>query len=295
METANYNYLRKNQQQQPGCGLMRYPSAPTSLLQNHVNGGTTGVIGRDISFDEYEDFNLLRVMNGSVVHVVRVQLVLVAIVGFENSMGAPEMSNGNGSNLVRQSSSPARFSPTKARVMGLMEPRVLRRLAMVSTQWPLCPNLTTDSRNNASLSGLKRARESGGGDLFGGLSELQTKNRDCGDDFTGLTHHLSLAKRCDEMGVVEKFGSEKNGISERMRKLQGLFPNIDRQTNTADMLDMAVEYIKDLQRQVKTLRDTKASAAIEAKPHNTDSNAEEAKSQNTDSNWNACMRGIADF
>lgn len=70
-------------------------------------------------------------------------------------------------------------------------------------------------------------------------------------------------------------------ISERMRKLQDLVPNMDKvndlfpgiaailivkfvkihvfnfpfpwlqQTNTADMLDLAVEYIKDLQKQVK--------------------------------------------
>ncbi|XVF23142.1 hypothetical protein REPUB_Repub13aG0012300 [Reevesia pubescens] len=82
-------------------------------------------------------------------------------------------------------------------------------------------NLGTDTWNNASLSDLKRARESDG-DLFCGLSRSQTQVR-------------------------------KTRISERMRKLQGLFPNIDKQTNTADMLDMAVEYIKDLQKQVKVI------------------------------------------
>ena len=65
-------------------------------------------------------------------------------------------------------------------------------------------------------------------------------------------------------------------ISERMRKLQDLVPNMDKveffpfsisasfvlalddaffphlqQTNTSDMLDLAVDYIKDLQRQVQ--------------------------------------------
>lgn len=70
-------------------------------------------------------------------------------------------------------------------------------------------------------------------------------------------------------------------ISERMRKLQDLVPNMDtvrlldlplsysyfhllcsmylsssidmQQTNTADMLDLAVQYIKDLQEQVKVM------------------------------------------
>jgi hypothetical protein len=36
-----------------------------------------------------------------------------------------------------------------------------------------------------------------------------------------------------------------------MRKLQELVPNMDKQTNTSDMLDLAVDYIKDLQRQYK--------------------------------------------
>ncbi|GLT82376.1 hypothetical protein SLE2022_007590 [Rubroshorea leprosula] len=36
-----------------------------------------------------------------------------------------------------------------------------------------------------------------------------------------------------------------------MRKLQDLSPDLDKQTNTAAMLDMAVEYIKDLQKHVK--------------------------------------------
>ncbi|OMO80857.1 SWAP/Surp [Corchorus olitorius] len=143
-------------------------------------------------------------------------------------------------------------------------------------------NLRTDSWNNFSPTatptgtGLKRARDSDG-DLFCGLSRA-TSNQDCGD-------HLSLAKTRPEMAVVDKLwqfqGSvpckirakrgcathprsiaervRRTRISERMRKLQGLFPNMDKQTNTADMLDMAVEYIKDLQKQVKKLTDTKAS------------------------------------
>ncbi|RYR31989.1 hypothetical protein Ahy_B01g056968 isoform D [Arachis hypogaea] len=47
-------------------------------------------------------------------------------------------------------------------------------------------------------------------------------------------------------------------ISERMRKLQDLVPNMDKQTNTADMLDLAVDYVKELQNQVETLSDSQA-------------------------------------
>ncbi|CAD5176711.1 transcription factor bHLH130-like isoform X1 [Musa acuminata AAA Group] len=57
------------------------------------------------------------------------------------------------------------------------------------------------------------------------------------------THPRSIAERV-----------RRTRISERMRKLQELVPNMDKQTNTADMLDLAIGYIKDLQKQVKVLR-----------------------------------------
>lgn len=60
------------------------------------------------------------------------------------------------------------------------------------------------------------------------------------------THPRSIAERV-----------RRTRISERMRKLQDLVPNMDKQTNTADMLDLAVEYIKDLQEQVKILADNR--------------------------------------
>ncbi|KAK9692378.1 hypothetical protein RND81_09G260200 [Saponaria officinalis] len=56
------------------------------------------------------------------------------------------------------------------------------------------------------------------------------------------THPRSIAERV-----------RRTKISERMRKLQDLVPNMDKQTNTSDMLDLAVNYIKDLRKQVKTL------------------------------------------
>jgi hypothetical protein len=43
-----------------------------------------------------------------------------------------------------------------------------------------------------------------------------------------------------------------------MRKLQDLVPNMDKQTNTSDMLDETVEYVRSLQMKVKELTDTVA-------------------------------------
>ncbi|PKI34749.1 transcription factor bHLH122-like [Punica granatum] len=60
------------------------------------------------------------------------------------------------------------------------------------------------------------------------------------------THPRSIAERV-----------RRTKISERIRKLQDLVPNMDKQTNTAEMLDLAVDYIKELQEQVEALLDSK--------------------------------------
>ncbi|KAF0919733.1 hypothetical protein E2562_031076 [Oryza meyeriana var. granulata] len=54
------------------------------------------------------------------------------------------------------------------------------------------------------------------------------------------THPRSIAER-----------ERRTRISKRLKKLQDLVPNMDKQTNTSDMLDIAVNYIKELQGQVE--------------------------------------------
>ncbi|XP_027356225.1 transcription factor bHLH80 isoform X2 [Abrus precatorius] len=56
------------------------------------------------------------------------------------------------------------------------------------------------------------------------------------------THPRSIAERV-----------RRTRISDRIRKLQELVPNMDKQTNTADMLDEAVAYVKFLQQQIEEL------------------------------------------
>ncbi|KAH8964376.1 hypothetical protein BDL97_04G063900 [Sphagnum fallax] len=59
------------------------------------------------------------------------------------------------------------------------------------------------------------------------------------------THPRSIAERL-----------RRTKISERMKRLQDLVPNMDKQTNTSDMLDEAVEYVKQLKQQVQDLSHT---------------------------------------
>ncbi|XP_027352660.1 transcription factor bHLH130-like [Abrus precatorius] len=114
------------------------------------------------------------------------------------------------------------------------------------------------------------------------LSDVQ--NGELGNQVHTLSHHLSLPSASSEIFSMEKmlqfpdsvpckirakrgFATHprsiaervrRTRISERIRKLQELVPNMEKQTSTADMLDLAVEYIKDLQKQFKTLGEKRA-------------------------------------
>ncbi|XP_014494205.1 transcription factor bHLH122 [Vigna radiata var. radiata] len=133
-----------------------------------------------------------------------------------------------------------------------------------------------------NMTGLKRHREE---DVkpFSGLNLPESQNEAGGQPSTALAHQLSLPNTSAEMAAIEKFLQlsdsvpckirakrgcathprsiaervRRTKISERMRKLQDLVPNMDKQTNTADMLDLAIEYIKDLQKQVETLSENR--------------------------------------
>ncbi|CAH9072248.1 unnamed protein product [Cuscuta europaea] len=101
-----------------------------------------------------------------------------------------------------------------------------------------------------------------------------------------LSHHLSLPKSSAQLSAImqdsvpckvrAKRGCathprsiaervRRTRISERMRKLQELVPNMDKQTNTADMLDLAVDYIKGLESKVKVLSENRAKCKCSGK------------------------------
>nr|GLL25004.1 transcription factor bHLH130-like [Ipomoea trifida] len=138
-----------------------------------------------------------------------------------------------------------------------------------------------ESWNDSSFNCLKRSRD-GDFKILSALNGMEDQSggepRNC---TPGLTHHLSLpssveiekylhfqqdavpckirAKRgcaTHPRSIAER--NRRTRISERMKKLQELFPKMDKQTSTADMLDWAVEHIKELQKQVEILTDKKA-------------------------------------
>ncbi|KAJ8751130.1 hypothetical protein K2173_016311 [Erythroxylum novogranatense] len=115
------------------------------------------------------------------------------------------------------------------------------------------------------------------------LHEFEVQNLEATNRPPMLAHHLSLQKSSAEMSAIEKYLEfqdsvpckirakrgcathprsiaervRRTKISERMRKLQDLVPHMDKQTNTADMLELAVDYIKGLQRQVQGLSENR--------------------------------------
>eukprot|EP00262_Sarcandra_glabra_P015957 TRINITY_DN5039_c0_g1_i1.p1 TRINITY_DN5039_c0_g1~~TRINITY_DN5039_c0_g1_i1.p1 ORF type:complete len:356 (-),score=30.68 TRINITY_DN5039_c0_g1_i1:64-1131(-) len=116
-----------------------------------------------------------------------------------------------------------------------------------------------------------------------------------GDIVTGLNSidsQFSLPKTSLEMGTVEKLLQIQQGsvpckvrarrgcathprsiaerdrrgkISEKLRKLQELVPNMDKQTSYAEMLDLAVQHIKELQCEIEKLNQDRASCTCEGK------------------------------
>ncbi|OIW05723.1 hypothetical protein TanjilG_23509 [Lupinus angustifolius] len=144
-----------------------------------------------------------------------------------------------------------------------------------------------------NLGGVKRPRDDGDDDIkpFSRINAAETQNETGGEPSVPLAHQLSMPNTTMEMAAIEKFLQSSDSvpwkirakrgfathprsiaervrrtkISERMKKLQDLVPTMDNQTKTADMLDLAVEYIKDLQKQVQTLSESRAKCSCSHK------------------------------
>ncbi|KAM2641750.1 hypothetical protein COP2_029352 [Malus domestica] len=150
---------------------------------------------------------------------------------------------------------------------------------------PYQSSFPDDSWDDSSFNDLKIARDTDG-NKFSTSTAFESQNNDFGHRNHGSTQHLRFSKHF-EMPAMEKYlqfedsiprkirakrgfathprsiaeRMRRTRISERMKKLQELFPNMDKQTNTAEKLDLAVGFIKDLQKQVQTLKDTKAKCS----------------------------------
>lgn len=206
-----------------------------------------------------------------------------------NSMGMDRLpptktGSGGNSNLIRHSSSPA----------GLFSD------FQIENGYPTMNNRRLNSSGNPGY-GFPNTSWDDSAMIPGSRKRLGEEDRTISSEIknvdTGsrpppiLAHHLSLPKIPVEMSALDKFMQfqdsvpckirakrgcathprsiaervRRTKISERMRKLQDLVPNMDKQTNTSDMLDLAVEYIKELQTQAKSLSDSQAKCKCAAR------------------------------
>nr|GEX12165.1 transcription factor bHLH130-like [Tanacetum cinerariifolium] len=195
------------------------------------------------------------------------------------------------SNLVRQSSSPAGFLSSltaenafakdvrNGSSSSTLNSHISFSLGSSSSSSRFLPQIAEneDELNDSTFNSLKRSRDG---------SLKMSQNGETINHTPNLVHHMSLPKTSSEMAAVDNFlhfqqdssvpwkTRAKRGfathprsiaervrrtrISERIKRLQELFPDMDKQTNTADMLDMAVAYIKDLQKELQTLNNARA-------------------------------------
>ncbi|XP_058747089.1 transcription factor bHLH130-like [Vicia villosa] len=202
-------------------------------------------------------------------------------------------SSKNCSNIIRHNSSPAEFFSNYSHHNDTMNfsyrqssctvnmPQIVengQHEARKNIGKCYMPSFTNEYLATSTFSAPKTSTNNGE-IMFSTSNALETQDLDFGFQKLGLSHHSSLPSSSNKMTSMEKFlhiqGTvtckirAKRGfathprsiaererrirISTRIKKLQELFPNSDKQTSTADMLDVAVDYIKDLRKQLKSI------------------------------------------
>lgn len=179
----------------------------------------------------------------------------VASVGFGSSGDPGLFETGSSAGFFRQNSSPSEFlGNSGAGSDGYF------------SDYGIPPNYNYASQSIETSSGSKRAREVEEQHLTAGKfpSQMKAEPSSGGPGCLGVMEMEKLLEDSVPCRVRAKRGCathprsiaervRRTRISDRIRKLQELVPNMDKQTNTADMLEEAVEYVKFLQSQIQEL------------------------------------------
>ncbi|KZV48733.1 hypothetical protein F511_26649 [Dorcoceras hygrometricum] len=300
-ESMGGSDLFGNQQNQEHCcGLARYRTAPGSFLATLLESTTDN---HGSSGDDSEALFSAFMDNGHL-DLNQMQCSMKQEIGREMGYGgsyslgmdsqAHKVSSNGGSNLARQTSSPAGFLSGLGSMGGVgnfgiqshAEPNSSRGMnsqinfsstpsSTTSRFMPTIPEncnesiVTTSSEdkrsaqiigsgeyepwNDSSFNGLKRTRN---GDLkmFSSFNGLENQNEETRKKSPGLVHHLSLpnTSTCEmqkflhfqqdsvpcQIRAKRGFATHPRSIAERMRrtrisekmkKLQDLFPNMDKE------------------------------------------------------------------
>ncbi|XP_037457683.1 transcription factor bHLH130-like [Triticum urartu] len=268
---------QQQQQQMPPVGVEGlYRTVSSAGMDSATAGGASSLLRQSSSPAGF--LNHLNMDNG-----YESMLRQGMGVGFRNGAANAAAVDSSGSRLKgqlsfssRQGSLMSQISEMGSEDLGGSSPEGAGGSRGYIPGYPMSSGWEESSLMSENMSGMKRPRDS---------SEPAAQN--------GLAHQFSLPKTSSEMAAIEKFLQfqdavpckirakrgcathprsiaervRRTRISERIRKLQELVPNMDKQTNTADMLDLAVDYIKELQEQVKVINESRANCTCSASKH----------------------------
>uniref|UniRef100_A0ACD5XFH8 Uncharacterized protein n=1 Tax=Avena sativa TaxID=4498 RepID=A0ACD5XFH8_AVESA len=240
------------QQQQPG--LLRHSSSPAGLLSRlmadpHGNGsmaGTRGVMG---SYPQGAGGNIdamaqqQRRLSSQWSFSRQDMMPHIAEMGMPAMPGANDIGEsiatgggaGNCSSDLSRSFSMSSWDDTNSIMFS--SPNKKARMAADGDDGMVTSFSNIDSQFGLSSSSLEMS-----GNGMDEYMQLQQDSIACRVRAKRgcATHPRSIAER-----------ERRTRISKRLRKLQELVPNMDKQTNTSEMLDIAVDYIKVLQDQIE--------------------------------------------
>uniref|UniRef100_A0A3Q7HS17 BHLH domain-containing protein n=1 Tax=Solanum lycopersicum TaxID=4081 RepID=A0A3Q7HS17_SOLLC len=242
-----------------GGGLSRFRSAPATWLEALLESDTESEVILNPSSP------ILHTPNKPPPHPSTPKLKLET-GGATRFTGDPGLfESGGSSNFLRQNSSPAEF------LSHISSDGYFSNYGIPSSLDYLSPSVdvsqsakrTRDDDSESSPRKLvSQLKGESSGQLHGSGGSLDAEMENLMDDLVPCkvrakrgcaTHPRSIAERVVHVLLLCKV--RRTRISDRIRKLQELVPNMDKQTNTADMLEEAVEYVKFLQRQIQVIHE----------------------------------------
>ncbi|XP_060216891.1 transcription factor bHLH80-like isoform X1 [Lycium barbarum] len=153
---------------------------------------------------------------------------------------------GGGSSFLRQNSSPAEFLAHISSDAYLSSYGIPSSLEFLSSSHPTKRPREADSDTSPSHLKGEPSRQ-----LHGSGGSLDAEVEKLMDDLVPCKVRAKRGCATHPRSIAERV--RRTRISDRIRKLQELVPNMDKQTNTADMLEEAVGYVKFLQKQIQEL------------------------------------------
>ncbi|CAN4097992.1 unnamed protein product [Withania somnifera] len=162
--------------------------------------------------------------------------------------------SGGNSNFLRQSSSPAEFLSHISSDGYFSSYGIPSSLNYLSSSMDDSQSAKRSRQGDSESSPRKLSSKLKGGpsgQLHGSGGSLDDELEKLMDDLVPCKVRAKRGCATHPRSIAERV--RRTRISDRIRKLQELVPNMDKQTNTADMLEEAVEYVKFLQRKIQEL------------------------------------------